>query len=77
MKPTHILKTTVYAVRARAVFAEKQGGSGFFIKSLPKRRLFMKKYQRYEEEKQKIIAKKLSSKEYEKAIKNLRKKLKV
>ena len=37
----------------------------------------MTKYKRYEEEKQKIIAKKLSSKEYEKAIKNLRKKLKV
>lgn len=37
----------------------------------------MKKYQRYEEEKQKIIAKKLSFEEYEKAIKNLRKKLKV
>ena len=37
----------------------------------------MTKVKRYEEEKQKIIAMKLSSKEYEKAIQKLRKKLKI
>ena len=37
----------------------------------------MTKDQRYEKEKQKIIAMKLSSKEYEKAIQKLRKKLKI